>query len=132
MLTKATSHYVSANVINEVNLAASLAEPEPIFDTDLFTPYGFAILEKPIVMPDLDPDTGLVHPTIVTHIRAIGWCKEDAIFSSKDDQFHPGVSIFLYTTRDDYEDGFYRTAKAAGKSALPARQRRAAAPRPRA
>ena len=119
LLSKATSHYVSANVINEVNTAAALAEPEPIFDTDLFTPYGFAILEKPIVMPDLDPDTGLVHPSIVTHIRAIGWSKEDEIFSSKDNKFHPGVSIFLYTTSDDYADGFYRTAKAAGKDPYP-------------
>jgi hypothetical protein len=119
MLTRATSHYVSANVINEVNLAASLAEPEPIFDTDLFTPYGFAILEKPLEMPDLDPDTGLVHPSIVTHIRAIGWCREEAIFSSKDDAFHPGVSIFLYTTRDDYANGFYASAKAAGKDPYP-------------
>lgn len=115
MLTLATSHYVSANVIDEVSLAASLAEPEPLFDTDLFTPYGFAILEKPLAMPDLDPDTGLVHPSIVTHVRAIGWCREDDIFSSTDDAFHPGVSIFLYTTRDDYANGFYVTALAAGK-----------------
>lgn len=119
MLTNATSHYISASVIDEVNTAAVLAEPEPLYDTDLFTPFGFAILEKPLVMPDLDPDTGLVHPSIVTHIRAIGWCKEDQIYSAQDNSFHGGVSIFLYTTRDDYVDGFYRTATAAGKEAHP-------------
>ena len=114
MLTRATSHYISANVVDEINLFASVAEPEPLFETDLFTRDGFAMLEKPLVMPDLDGDTGLVHPTIKVHIRAVGWCREDAIFSNVDQQFHAGVSIFLYTTAEDYEAGFYRTALEAG------------------
>jgi hypothetical protein len=114
MLTKATTHYVSGNVIDEVTLAANLAEPEPLFDTDLFTPYGFAVLERPIVMPDLDPNTGLVHPHVKVYVRAIGWCYEEAIFSNVDNLFHPGVSIFLYTTADDYTEGFYRTSIEAG------------------
>ena len=114
MLTRATSHYISANVIDEINIFASVAEPEPLFETDLFTRDGFAVLEKPLVMPDLDGTTGRVHPTITTYIRAIGWSREDAIYSNVDDQFHPGVSIFVYTTAEDYENGFYRTSKEAG------------------
>ena len=114
MLSRATTHYISGNVVDEVNLFASVAEPEPLFLTDLFTRDGFAILEKPMVVPDLDGNTGIVHPTLKVHIRAIGWSMEEAIFSKQDNLFHQGVSIFLYTTREDYRDGFYRTGMEAG------------------
>ena len=114
MLTEATTHYVSATVIDEVDIFASVAEPEPLFDTDLFTPYGFAVLEKPLIVPDLDGNTGIVHPTLKVHIRAVGWSLEEKIFSKSTNSFQPGVSIFCYTTKEDYEEGFYRTGQEAG------------------
>ena len=116
MLTKAISHYVSADVVAEITEAAGMAHDEPLFDTDVFTPYGFAVLEEPLVAPDLDPITGVMHPSLEVHIRAIGWKLEERIGSTDpDDQvYKPGVSVFCYTTPEDYAEGYYTTAIDAG------------------
>lgn len=108
MLTNAVSHYVSADVIDEVTMAANLAESEPIFETDLFTPYGFAVFEEPIELIDLDMRTGAVSDHLIVHVRAVGWCPEDSIGVYDDDDFElkPGITLFAYTTAYDYEHGF--------------------------
>jgi hypothetical protein len=114
MLSHAVTHYVSAEVLNEIDEAAELAEYEPLFHTDLFVPNGFAVFERPIVFPDLDPDSGRPHPTIKVHVRAIGWNSEPAIWNEKGQASIPGVSVFFYTTNDDYATGFYHTMTEAG------------------
>lgn len=103
MLAQSVSHYVSAEVLDEIDEAAALAESEPIFITDLMTPNGFAVFERAIIFPDLDPDSGMSHPTIKTAVRAIGWTYEPEIFSNVMDDFGPGLSLFLYTTAGDYQ-----------------------------
>jgi len=114
MLDRAVSHYVSAEVLDEIDEAAELAVPDVLHETDLFAQDGFAVFERAVVFPDLDPRSGLPHPTLRVHIRAIGWCREPNILSQVDDTVRAGVSIFFYTTREDFAEGYYATAKAAG------------------
>ncbi len=106
MLHGATSHYVSAPVMREVTMAAELATPEPLFHTDLFTPCGFAVFEEPMVVPDLDPETGHSRDDIHIHIRAMGWQRHGGIANLNTRQVHEGVSIFFYTTPEDYQQGY--------------------------
>jgi len=116
-LRHATTHYVSAEVIHEVSLAAELAEPEPLFGTDLFCPCGFAVFETPVVMPDLDPDTGVTSDDLVVHIRAMGWRAHGGIRASASGAFTEGVTIFLYTTKEDFREGYLPSLAKLGKKA---------------
>lgn len=113
MLAQAVSHYVSAEVLDEVDEAAALAEPEPIYVTDLMVPNGFAVFERAVIFPDLDPDSGMPHPTVKVAVRAIGWTYEPEIFSNVLGDFGPGLSLFLYTTGPDYGDVYMRSLKEA-------------------
>jgi len=114
MLRTAISHYVSAEVCDLISEASEEMDMEPLFHTDLFTPNGFVVFEKPIVFDDLDPHSGKPHPTIKVAARAMGWCYEPTIYSIKAEQAMPGISLFIYTSQDDYQDYFYRTSVEAG------------------
>lgn len=114
MLSSATSHYISAEVVDEVNLAASMAQPEPLYEMDLFTPCGFAVLEKPLIVNDLDPDTGAPRDDVFVWVRAIGWQRHGGIASVKDGTIKEGVSLFLYTTPEDYREGYVTSMLNAG------------------
>lgn len=114
MLNLAVSHYVSGDVMDLVAEAAATAEPEPIWETDLFTPYGFAVFEKPLIVVDLHPDTGQVDHRLHVWVRAMGWIRNPDIGSLADNTVGPGVTIYCYTTADDYRDGNYRDVVAAG------------------
>lgn len=123
MLSAATSHYVSAEVVDEVTWAAEEAFPEPLFETDLFTPAGFAVLEKPVQVVDLNSATGLPDPRVHVPVRAIGWHRHSGILSTSDGTIGDGVSIFLYTTADDYNapGGYVDQCAAIGIETEPAR-----------
>jgi hypothetical protein len=117
MLRAATTHYVSAEVVAEVTLAAELAEPEPLFGTDLFCPAGFAVFEAPVHMPDLDPDTGLPDPRLTVYLRAMGWQAHGGIMNMKSGKTLEGVTIFFYTTKEDFRDGYLASLNASGREA---------------
>lgn len=104
MLTDAVTHYIAGSIVRKIEGAAELAEPEPIFDTDLTSMSGFAVLEWPILLTDFHPDTGLLDERITLPIRAIGWKVVDGILSGPTDNrvVGRGVMMYLYTTPDDY------------------------------
>jgi hypothetical protein len=111
MLGEAVSHYISGPVVAQITAAAELAEAEPIFHTDVITPYGFAVLEHPIVLPDVDPDTGEVTDDLKVGVRAFGWMPA-TVMSNRDDgtrQPGPGLQMILYGTPQDYLDYFIRS-----------------------
>ena len=111
MLAEAVSHYISGDVVNQITEAAELAEAEPIFHTDVITPYGFAVLEKPIVMPDIDPDSGFISDEIKVGVRAFAWMPA-TVYSTHADGTRspgPGLQMILYSTKQDHEDYFVRT-----------------------
>ena len=115
MLKKAVSHYVSAEVVHEVNEAARLAHPEPLYETDVFTPFGFAVFEEAVEFHDLDPVSGATAGDLFVHIRAIGWAVTDGIGNLSTNTMGKGVSVFFYTTRQDYERGYYASMVASGR-----------------
>ena len=118
MLDAAVTHYVSEEVVDEVTWAAEESFPEPLFETDLITPAGFAVLEKPIAVVDLHPDTGLPDPRVHIHVRAIGWQRHGGIKSPSDGGIGPGVTLFLYTTPDDYINGYVKQVQAIGRETV--------------
>jgi hypothetical protein len=106
MLFDAIPHYVSADIVNEVNEAVVTMEPEVLFPTDIITPAGFAVLEVPFLTTDLNPDTGDVAPGVHNAVRAIGWRVNDGIAGWNADtgryEQRGGVDLFLYTSVGDY------------------------------
>ena len=70
------------------------------------------MLEKPIAVVDLNPDTGLPDPRVHIHIRAIGWHRHGGIKSpGRRHRSGAGVTLFLYTTPDDYLNGYVREVR---------------------
>ena len=116
MLAKAITHYISAEVINEINEAVSQATCDPLWDTDLIARYGFAVLEEPFYVNDLHPDTGLPTDYLWLAIRAIGWRWTDTILSGDpaDLVAGQGIELFLYTTPEDYERTYLASLEDAG------------------
>ena len=114
MLAEAVTHYISGPVVAQITMASELAEPEPIFHTDVITPYGFAVLEQPIVMPDIDPDTGEHSDDLKVGVRAFAWMPA-TVMSTHDDGTRspgPGLQMILYCTPQDYLDYFIATYEA--------------------
>jgi hypothetical protein len=103
-LENSVSHYISGDVINLVTMAAEEAEPEPLFHTDIYTPRGFAVLEKPVVLPDLHPDTGEVMEDIKVAVRAFMWFPTEVVSTHADGirRAGPGVQMIIYSTNEDY------------------------------
>lgn len=114
MLNQAVTHYVSAEVCEEITWAAEEMPPEMLFESDLFTPAGFAVLEHPLAVVDLNIDTGLPDPRVHIHIRAIGWHQHSGIMSPVDQTVGDGVTLFLYTTPTDYRNGYLTELAATG------------------
>lgn len=115
MLNTAVSYYVSGAVVDEVTEASEQAEPEPIWPTDIFVPAGFAVLEKPLVVPDIDPETGAPTDDLHVWIRALGWHTHGGIGSVSDGTIGHGITVFFYTTKEDYAAGYYADLKASGR-----------------
>lgn len=114
MLHRAESVYVSADVVREVTEAAELMDPEPLRETDMFHPHGFAVLERPLLVPDLDPESGLGSDLHV-YIRAVGWSVHDGIVHPADGKVRRGVTLFLYSTGQDTRDGYIREYLESGR-----------------
>lgn len=115
MLARATSHYVSAEVVQEVTDAAALMTPEPLHRTDLFDLHGFAVLEEAVPFPDYDPESGTVAGDLDVWVRAIGWDTHGGIYNSVDDTVSEGVTLFIYSTAQDMLDGYWAGYVASGR-----------------
>lgn len=106
MLFDAIPHYVSADIVAEINEAVVDMEPEMLFPTDIITPVGFAILETPFLTTDLNPVTGEIAPGVHNAVRAIGWRINPLIAGWNPDteryEERGGVDLFIYTSIDDY------------------------------
>src|SRR5262245_36222774 len=102
MLSKAVTHYISAECCNEIEMAMVGGTCDPLFETDCFTKYGFALLEEPLLVNDLHPDTGLPHSDIWLPVRAMGWRWNERVLGS-DNTIGPGVELFCYVAPEDYD-----------------------------
>ena len=106
MLNEGETHYVSHNVKEVVEAAAAQAADEPLFPTDLPCPSGLIVLEYPLVLNDLHPETGEVVEGLSMPTRAIGW-REHEVYASNDSQDlyerKTGILYTCYTDADSYE-----------------------------
>jgi hypothetical protein len=106
--------YVAHNIIELVTMAAEMAEPEPIFPTDLPTKTGVVILEQPLLMSDLDPKTGQYDEQIKLPVRAIGWDVRPVRRS--DDSVCEGVYLVAWTDGDAYKEIYLPSLEHLGHS----------------
>lgn len=109
LLNQGDTHYVAASITDLITQAAELAGPEPLYQTDLPCPHGFAVFEEPVVVPDLHPETGVVDRRIEMPVRAIGWTTTSHIGvpESVNDDGHAtesaqGVVLVMYTDAQSY------------------------------
>ncbi|HEY6416793.1 MAG TPA: hypothetical protein VIX41_11160 [Acidimicrobiales bacterium] len=109
LLYRAETVYVSAPIVEQVSIAALEMEPEPLFETDLIQPYGLMVLERPIYVPDLHPETGEITDFLYVAIRAVGWMpsRVGRIGGGKESEEN-GVMLFLYSTADDWKESYRR------------------------
>ena len=127
MLHSAETVYVTAEIIDAIDDNSQTMQPEPLWETDLFTPSGLAFFERPLLVPDLHPLTGEATDYLHVGIRALGWVQIDNIgagidVGAKDNDgsvitegdYGPGIMMFLYTTPDDfhiYRDSYLRAVE---------------------
>jgi hypothetical protein len=93
------THYLSHNIMQGLITAADSADDEPLFPTDLPCPHGLLVLEYPLIIDDLDPETGAIVPGLSMPIRAIGWSEQDIYATSGAEVMakSKGVLYALYT-----------------------------------
>jgi hypothetical protein len=98
------TYYVCEPVIDEVDYATGLAAPDPLFDTDVPSPSGFAVLERPIVISDLHPDTGEVDERFPLPLRAFAWTTRSIM--RLDGTTGQGITVIWYADHDSWADLF--------------------------
>lgn len=108
MLSKAETIYVSEEIVDRITYAAAEMDPEPLFHTDMFAPYGLMVLEKPLFIPDYHPQSGEMTDYLHVAMRALGWAPEPEIHSNVDGEMKavPGIMMFSYTTNQDWRDSY--------------------------
>jgi hypothetical protein len=92
VLSIADPIYVSSDVAETVDYARESFVPEPVRANDAFTPHGFALLPKPLLLPDAE-----WNETQFTAVRAISW----TTLVSEDD---PDVGCFWISYYSHAED----------------------------
>ena len=120
MLRSAETVYVSADIVDRVTRAAESMDPEPLFHTDMFTPAGMLILEKPLLIPDYHPRSGVLTDYLHVAMRGLSWGPETiSVDWDKETQASvPGIMLMSYSTNEDWRDSYYhdmRRALADGK-----------------
>lgn len=92
--------YVSSEMKSLVEAAANLAEPEPLFPTDLPGPCGMVVFETPVVFDDLHPTTGELIEKILP-IRAVAWT-QTKVGKRDGSGMTDGIVLIAYTDSDSY------------------------------
>src|SRR5215468_8864248 len=95
---RAEPWYVSPEMFEVYDHAYKSFAPEPVHRTDLVCPCGFALLPRPIMLPDVAGRT--------VSFRAILWLPVSALPTNRwdDDVEGQGVFVALLTHRDDAEN----------------------------
>lgn len=131
ILSEAETVYMAEEIVDRISYAAAELEPEPLFPTDLLTPCGIVILEKPLLVPDYHPGTGDLTDYLHVGIRAIAW-GPDTVHSAQSGGWppgegealkpYPGITMISYTTSEDWKDSYGRDVVAALNKGLIDRQ----------
>jgi hypothetical protein len=116
LLNSGETHYVSHNVAESVRAAGESAEPEPIFLTDLPAPSGLIVLEYPLLLPDLHPQTAELVDGLTMPIRMIGW-HHAGIGVPDGDRIDrkDGIVLVLYSDHESFRTLFLPGLEAIGQ-----------------
>lgn len=105
MLDRSQTVFLSDAMKALVTEAADLAEPEPLFDSDIPFDAGLIVFETPLLLDDLHPETGDPIGKPVMPVRAIGWSR--AAVGARDGSGEvEGIVLINYTDRDAYNSIF--------------------------
>lgn len=111
LLDSAPTYYVAPPICELVEAAAQLAEPEPLFPTDLIEPEGIAIFARPFVLNE--PDGLFTGPPEAQHplwtLRGISWrtatvdCKTDPDQTPLDGKqdMREGIELIAWVSKLD-------------------------------
>lgn len=88
--------FVSEEMVALAEAAAETFVPEALADTDLITPAGFAYLERPLLLRDVNGRT--------TSIRALTWAPCISGYRSSGEYNDPGILLASYSSWDDEDD----------------------------
>lgn len=106
ILNEGVTHYVSHQVSSTVEAAAAEAGDEPLFPTDLPAKTGLIVLEYPILINDLHPETGEIVEGLSMPVRMIGWRETDVHVARPDGDGYntlPGIQYVLYVDEASYK-----------------------------
>ena len=111
ILNEGETHYISERIMNMLTAMSDVAEPDRLYATDVPCPKGLIVLEYPLMMPDLHPETGDVYPELLMPIRAIGWTADIEIGVKDGDEFtpQPGITYVLYCDAEAYKKIYIST-----------------------
>jgi hypothetical protein len=65
--------FVGEDIFDLIQIACSSLEPEALNSSDLIAPEGFCFLEKPLIVSDRHPETGVLTEDLRMAIRAFSW-----------------------------------------------------------
>ena len=109
ILNRGETHYISHHIMAMCAAAAEQAGDEPLFPTDMPAPCGLIVLEYPLLVPDLHPDTGEIVPDLKMPVRAIAWGQNPHVYVLNPDGVatpHPGIFYALYTDDEAWRTVF--------------------------
>lgn len=108
VLNEGATWYVSQHIAATVASFADVAEPEPLFVTDVPADTGLIVLETPLLLNDLHPDTGEQVIGLHMPITAIGWQRAPVARPTADGELNaaPGITYFLYTRTDQWVEHY--------------------------
>jgi len=122
ILNEGQTFYVSMHMAEMIKVMAEAMEPEPLFESDLPAKTGVIVFERPLIFPDLHPDTGVMDERIQMPVRAIGWNMGDVVLAdssaevlSRSGTDEPsldavsGVEYMLWVDRRAYVDIYQRS-----------------------
>jgi len=116
ILNEGQTFYVSLHMQEMISAMAEKMGPEPLYETDLPAPSGVIVFERPLLFPDLHPDTGQLHEEILISVRAIGWRLSNV---STNGESRPGIEYMLWTDRASYVKYYIRSLEKLGLDAGP-------------
>lgn len=109
LLDRAETHYVSAGVVSAVAAAAEMAEPEMLYPTDLPAREMLLVFEEPLVLDDLDPDTGLQRTDLGLPVVAMNVADAEVGTRTGEDgamEVNDGIIVTLYTDEASFRQHY--------------------------
>jgi hypothetical protein len=91
-LLYAPPYYVSGEMCEVIDAAAATFETEPLLDTDLLSPSGFAYFARPFVMPD--------RYEVMTHLGGFSWWPLATQHRETNEVQERGIALTLYAAPD--------------------------------